>query len=112
MTGIGERRKERRYIVVGMDASLGGEACPIIDISRSAVRLLKAPSLPSRDRPVDIVLRVQGRKPGTFREFTVNGSFIRETHVDVVFGYEAPTKQWESTLRAHDTFKLTHLVEL
>lgn len=112
MADHGERRKERRYIVVGMDVCLGGKIYPIIDISRSAVRLLKSRANPTYALQADIVLRVEGRTRSIHREYTVRGWFIRGTNIDAVFGYEPPTKQWEATLRAHDTFNQTRLMEI
>lgn len=107
-----ERRKERRHIVVDMDAYLDGVLCPIIDISRTAVRLLTSSVDEPQDHPRELVLRVQGRARRSCREYRVSVWFIRGSCVDVVYGYQPPTKRWEATLRAHDTFQQTRLLEL
>lgn len=112
MVPVKERRKEHRYIVVGMEAYLDGVSCPIIDISRSAVRLLRSSEAEFKDHPRDLVLRVQGRTRRSCREYKVIGHFIRGSGIDSVFGYVPPTKRWEAILRAHDTFLQTRLMEI
>jgi hypothetical protein len=112
MRGTGERRKQRRYIVVGMEASVEGEACPILDISLSAVRVLRSSRTEFRGQQLEIVIRVKGRRSQTSREYRVTGRVIRSTELDVVFDYDPPTRQWEATLRAHDTFHHTLLREI
>lgn len=112
MVPVNERRKEHRYIVVGMEAYLDGVSCPIIDISRSAVRLLRASEAEFQDNPRDLILRVQGRTRRSCREYKLIGRFIRGSSIDTVFGYDPPTKRWEATLRAHDTFLQLRLMEI
>ena len=112
MVGFEERRKERRYVVVGMDVLLDGQVCPILDISRSAVRVLKPATLPPIDQPVSLILRRQTRARRHGDAYAVVGRFVRATPMDITFGYDPPRPNWEAIIRRHDTFKRTHLVEV
>lgn len=107
-----ERRTERRHIVVGMEACVDGEACPILDISRSAVRVLRSPSIKCSSQTVELLFRVKERSGRNSREHRVTGQVIRQTNLDIVFGYKPPTRRWEATLRAHDTFHQTRLTDI
>jgi hypothetical protein len=109
---IDERRKEPRHVVVGIDATLNGATCAIIDISRTGVRLLRPPVFESTEQPVviDFTLLRTGRSRA--RAFRVEGRLVRATAIDVTYAYAPPIPQWESLLRARDTFMQTALSRL
>jgi hypothetical protein len=105
-----ERRKERRYIVVGVRASVDGEACPIADISASAVRLLRPHSLQVPQQVYTVAFIVDDTKqPSTF---TVSASLIRYTDIYFVLKYRPPVPGWETLIRSMDTFEQTKLSEI
>lgn len=107
MTGR-ERRKEERYVVVGIEALLDGLPCPIVDISRSAVRLLKPGS--GRVEPTaDLVFRLKAPGRGRERCYRVAASLVRSTDVEMIYGYVPPCERWENMLRDRDTFIQTRL---
>lgn len=105
--GAAERRKERRYIVCGMRASIDGRPSQIVDISRSGVRLLLPPGFVRHDGDYDVVFELpEGGDAGRYR---VSGSLVRSTDIYVVFTYEPPTVDWEQRLIGLDTFEMTRL---
>lgn len=105
-----ERRQERRYIVAGVRASVDGEACPIFDISASAVRLLRPRGWPVGKQVYTITFTVDGAmQPGTF---TVSATLVRYTDSQFVLRYLPPVPDWEMLIRSMDTFEQTKLSEL
>jgi hypothetical protein len=102
-----ERRKERRYIVCGVQSLIDGRPCQIVDISRSGVRLLLPHGVEGDDRPHDIDFRIDGDDgPLSYR---VVGRVVRRNEIAAVFRYEPPCDGWEDILRAFDTFEMTRL---
>jgi hypothetical protein len=105
-----ERRRERRYIVVGVRASVDGEACPIVDMSATAVRLLRPRGLAVRKRPYTVAFTIGGAtEPGTF---TVSATLVRSTDTQFVLRYRPPVPDWEALIRSMDTLEQTKLSEL
>jgi hypothetical protein len=105
-----ERRQERRYIVAGVRASVDGEACPIVDISASAVRLLRPHGWPVGKQAYTITFTVDSAvQPGTF---TVSATLVRYTDSQFVLRYLPPVPDWEMLIRSMDTFEQTRLSEL
>ncbi len=102
-----ERRKERRYIVCGVDCWIDGRPTHIVDISRSGVRMLLPPALTIEDRPYDIVFNVP--ESGQMRSFRVSAQPLRHTEHYVVLTYAPPCAEWEALLLSLDTFELTRL---
>lgn len=105
-----ERRQERRYIVIGVRASVDGEACPIVDISASAVRLLRPQGWPVGKQAYTIAFTVDGAmEPSTF---TVSATLVRYTDSQFVLMYVPPVPDWEMLICSMDTFEQTKLSEL
>lgn len=102
-----ERRKEQRYIVIEMTLTLDGEPAAILDISRSAVRVVRPDGFVERDAPYALVFETgEGRRR---RTFPVAARLVRASHVDAVFEYAPPSRRWNAMLRARDTFQLSRL---
>lgn len=102
-----ERRHQRRYVVAELEATINDLPCSIVDISRTGVRLTRPANLDVGNDDVTICFRTEaGPLPG---DYTVTGTFVRSTPMDVVYRYAPPTPRWESLLRALDTFHLTRL---
>ncbi len=105
-----ERRRQRRYIVAGVSALVDGEACPIADISATAVRLLRPYDLPMTRRTYTLVF--------TFSEaqqqhtHTVSATLVRRTESCFVLRYNSPVPTWESLLRSADTLEQTRLSQI
>jgi hypothetical protein len=107
----GERRREDRYVVVGMDATLDGVPCTIVDISRSGVRLLRPAGMMSKpDRAVIVFTTGQGRRPTQI--FEVEGRLVRASDLELIYAYQPPHLRWASLLRSLDTFRQTALSRL
>lgn len=106
-----DRRKEARYVVVGIEALLDGTPWPIIDISRSAVRLLKPAGAPV-NASAEIVFRLKAMGRGRAHSYPVAASLIRATDLELIYGYPLPCARWEERLRARDTFLQTRLTAL
>ena len=102
-----ERRKEQRYIVIEMTALVDGAPCTILDISRTAVRLLRPDGFVEKETPYSLVFETG--KGGRRRLWAVGARFVRTTGVDFVLGYAPPSRRWEAMLRARDTFQLSLL---
>jgi hypothetical protein len=82
-----ERRQERRYIVVGVRASVEGEACPIADISATAVRLLRPYSL-RVPQVYTVAFTVDDARQSS--TFTVSATLVRYTDSYFVLKYRSP----------------------
>jgi len=106
MTELIERRKEVRHIVVGIEAHIDGAIWPIVDISRSGVRLLKPLGYDRGAGVVEIEFVLLARR---HRTVTVTGHWLRDSRFDIVFRYTPPTSCWERTLRSLDSFAQTAL---
>jgi hypothetical protein len=107
-----DRRKEPRYVVIGMQATLQGRPCTIVDISRTGVRLLRpAGELPDQDR-ADIVFALPPGRRLRERSFAVEGRLLRSTALELVYVYQPPRPHWGMVLRCLDTFAQTELVPL
>jgi|APTNR8051073442_1049403.scaffolds.fasta_scaffold05836_4 hypothetical protein len=107
----GERRKEARYVVIGIEAVLNGAPCTIVDISSSAVRLLK-PEGASAEATADIAFTMKAQGRFRRRSFRVLATLVRSNEIELIYRYSPPNQQWEEMLRAHDTFVLTQLTSL
>ncbi len=107
MTGR-ERRKETRYVVIGVEAVLSGTPCTIVDISSSAVRLLK-PEGTKVEETAEIVFRLKALGRGRGRSCRVQASLVRQTELELIYRYPLPCERWEHLLRARDTFIQTRL---
>jgi hypothetical protein len=108
VTLTAERRKERRYIVVGIAATADGQACSIVDISPTAVRLVRPGGVPLA-RTYTVVFAIEG---GSLRTYTVPATLIRNTETCFVLKYDPPVASWEDILRAMDTFEQTRLIDV
>lgn len=106
-TRSAERRKERRFIVCGVDCWVDGRPGQIIDISCTGVRLLRPPAFAIDDGPSEIVFGLP--ENGSVHNYRVVGRHVRHTDIYVVFAYEPPCPQWETMLMALDTFEMTRL---
>jgi hypothetical protein len=83
-----DRRKKRRYIVAGVSALVDGEACPIADISATAVRLLRPYDLPMSRPAYTLVFTFdEGEEQ---RMFTVSATLVRYTETCFVLEYDPP----------------------
>lgn len=104
-----ERRKEERYLAPGMVVHCNGEACAVIDVSRSAVRFVRSPGLMLSREMHELVLEL----PCTAGvvSYPVKGRVIRFTQLCVVMGYDPPTEDWEQQIKALDTAELTALTD-
>jgi hypothetical protein len=107
-----DRRKEARYVVIGIDATLNGMQCTIVDISASAVRLLRPDDLGTPVPNGQIVFRLAPQDSYRRRTFRVSASLLRWTDLELIYSYPLPSKQWETMLQAHDTFLQTQLTAL
>lgn len=104
-----ERRKERRYIVVGIAATADGQACSIVDISPTAVRLVRPQGVPLTQQTYTVVFVVED---GSSRFYTVPATLVRKTGTCFVLKYEPPLASWEDILRSMDTFEQTRLMNV
>jgi hypothetical protein len=96
--------------VAGVHASVDGEACPIADISATAVRLLRPHSLQVPKQGYTVAFTFDDtRQPGTF---TVSASLVRYTESYFVLKYRPPMPDWEALIRSMDTFEQTKLSEI
>ena len=96
--------------MAGVRASVDGEACPIIDISASAVRLLRPHGWPVGKQAYTITFAIDSAvQPGTF---TVSATLVRYTDSQFVLRYLPPVPGWEMVIRSMDTFEQTKLSEL
>lgn len=102
-----ERRRQRRYIVAGVSALVDGEACPIADISATAVRLRRSYDLPVTQRAYTVVFTFD--EPGQQNMFTVSATLVRCTESCFVLRYDSPVPTWEALLRSADTLEQTRL---
>ena len=104
-----ERRKEERYLAPGMVLHCDGEACAVIDVSRSAVRFVRPQGLMLSREMHELVLEL----PCTAGvvSYPVRGMIIRSTQLCVVMGYDPPTEDWEQQIKALDTAELTALTD-
>src|SRR5512134_2301171 len=91
-----ERRRQRRYIVAGVSARVDGEACPIADISATAVRLLRPYDLPITRRTYTLVFTFDEAQPR--QTYTVSATLVRCTESCFVLRYDSPVPTWESLL--------------
>ena len=90
-----ERRQERRYIV---------------DMSATAVRLLRPRRLPVRKQVYTVAFTLDGAtQPGSF---TVSATLVRYTDSQFVLRYRPPVPDWETLIRSMDTFEQTKLSEI
>lgn len=105
-----ERRKERRYIVSDVEARVDGSPLPIVDISCSAVRLVRPADFIVRDRTYDLVFALE--RDGTMAMYRVVGTIVRQTDLCVVMFYQAPIDGWEDLIRSFDCFETTQLSQL
>jgi hypothetical protein len=111
MTGAAaDRRKQRRYIVAGVSALVDGEACPIADISVTAVRLLRPYDLPM-SRPA-YALTFAFDDGNEQRMFAVSATLVRYTESCFVLEYDPPMPTWETLIRSADTLEQTRLSEI
>ena len=107
----GERRKDPRHVVIGIEAKLNGIASTIIDISLRGVRLMRPSELVTDEIAlIDFTLHEAGNSSA--RLFRVEGRLIRATAVDVTYIYAPPVRRWEAMLRAHNTFAQTALTRI
>lgn len=104
-----ERRREFRYRPVGIEARIDGVAAAIVDVSRSAVRVLRSPETTGAAERVEIEFLVRARRRRPPRSWRVAGHIVRCGVLDVTYRYEPPSDQWERVLRAHDSFEQTKL---
>jgi hypothetical protein len=96
--------------VAGVHASVDGEACPIADISATAVRLLRPHRLEVPKQGYTVAFTFDDtRQPGTF---TVSASLVRYTESYFVLKYRPPMPDWETLIRSADTFEQTKLSEI
>ncbi len=95
---------------MGIEAHVDGVVCPIVDISRSAVRVVKPDGFLPRDRAYDLVFDID--QPGVLSRYRVEGHLIRCTDIYFVLGYQAPIAQWEELLRSLDCFESLQLAEI
>ena len=107
-----ERRREPRHVVVGLEACLDAVPCTIVDVSRSAVRLLKPEGFIVGHEPVNIIFRLSESMHGQRRSFRVIGHLVRSTDIEIIYHYTPPTSRWEFLLHALDTFAQTQLTRL
>ena len=105
-----ERRRQRRYIVAGVSALVEGEACPIADISATAVRLRRSNDLPVTEREYTLVFAFD--EAGQQSMFTVSATLVRCTERCFVLRYDSPVPTWEALLRSADTLEQTRLSQI
>lgn len=103
----GERRRERRFLVSDMTAQVNGIICPIADISRTAVRLLRPASLVIEHGPWRLCLAYTIAGSGNFVEMEAH--LIRFGPSFIVLKYIPPHERWQDDLRALDTFEHTKI---
>ena len=99
----GERRREERFLVSNMTARVNGLDCPIIDISRTAVRLLRPAGLVIDPGPWRLCLAYSIGGSGNFVE--MEARLIRFGPGFIVLKYLPPHDRWQEDLRALDTFE-------
>jgi len=95
-----DRRAQMRYVVDGLMLEIGGIAHETLDLSTSAVAVIRKPGVdykmvkpPFRfkfERSVDADCRVSTMK------------LLREGRADIVFDYRVEGAEWESVLKRHD----------
>jgi hypothetical protein len=105
-----DRRKKRRYIVASVSALVDGEACPIADISATAVRLLRPHNFPMSRPAYTLVLTFDDG--GEHRMFTVSATLVRYTESCFVLEYAPPLPTWETLIRSADTLEQTRLSKI
>jgi hypothetical protein len=99
-----DRRKEHRYIPAGLRAEVGGESCPILDVSRSAIRVLRpAQSLALRGK-ISLRFAIDEHPVHGSLSFAVEAQVVRENDRHVVLRYKAPTSDWEDIIKSLDIF--------
>lgn len=105
-----DRRKEPRYVVGDIDAQIDGKDSTVLDISASAVRVLKPNGYNQTNSAHRLVLKIVQAE----YEISVHvaSSEIRQSNVDLVLGYTPPFAGWAHLLRSLDTFEQTKLSEL
>jgi hypothetical protein len=106
-----ERRRERRYIVCGVECTIDGQPSHIIDVSRTAARLVRPPTLSVSDRAYTLTFRLP-EVDGDSVTYRVTARFIRQTDTCIVLGFEPPCAHWETLLHVLDTFEMTRLMEI
>jgi hypothetical protein len=105
-----DRRQKQRHIVVGVSALVDGEACPIADISATAVRLLRPNDFPM-SRPAYILVFTFD-EGGEHRMVTVSATLVRYTESCFVLEYAPPFPTWETFIRSADTLEQTKLSKI
>ena len=94
-----------------MEAAIDGVACPMIDVSRTNVRLLWPSALAGHPATVDLSFTlptVGARRKHT--AYTVAGRLLRPIPLELVHQYVPPRPHWSAMLRGRDTFAQTSLV--
>jgi hypothetical protein len=105
-----DRRREPRYVVTGCSARLDGEACSVLDVSPSAVRLVRPASFAPSTETHTLMFEIE---PGVCRlRVDVPAWIVRTTDVTVVLGYRKPFEGWHELLKSLDTFKINSLKQL
>lgn len=95
-----DRRKERRFIVSGMQGYVDDIPCAILDISASGVRLL----IPDERLPEAETFRLvfEYEADGDIVREEVVGELVRQTDLFFVLSYIPPRDGWEETVRSMD----------
>lgn len=105
-----DRRKEPRHVVGDIDAQIDGQECAVLDISASAVRVLKPGGYNEGDSIHRLVLKIAQAEYEVF--VNVSSTEIRRSTADLVLRYTPPFEGWALLLRSLDTFEQTKLAEL
>ncbi len=98
-----ERRREPRYVVDGLRAELDGQPSEILDISASALRLLRSPAGGQCAAEVRLRLSAEAGFPAV--DLRSHATLIRFTPDAMVYAYRAEIAEWPFLLKAFDTFQ-------
>lgn len=108
-----ERRREPRYVVIGMEATIDGVACTIIDISRTGVRLLRPSMMAGQPAAAELSITLPtGRRRLKHTTYVVPARLVRSTPLELVYHYTPPRPHWSAMLRLLDTFAQSALTRL
>jgi len=104
-----ERRRDRRYIVEGLELTVDGRRAEILDLSPRSVRL--------RFDAVDAARRVArlaftSTHPGWAGVYTTEGRLVRADPVNCIYAVTPPHDAWADLVCDHNAFALDRSQQL